>query len=188
VQPESHPFYLSPRSARGRRRLKWVGAAVGLAGVAGLVIALVPAHSGKTVQRFTNRPVQRVHAEKDIALSAADRKAISTLLTKFTIDVIERKHPATGLVLGGPPLLRGTTRAEWIKGTDIPVYPYDAQGTDFSHSWRLDGAYPSHLDVELDLQPSSASRIGPVAFSVVLRQRGGRWQVDSIYPQAIYPK
>jgi hypothetical protein len=185
TRPGSFPFSgLSPRS---RRKLRRLGVVLAFAAVVGLVIALLPAYSGKRVNHFTKAPVQRVHAEPEVTLNGADRRAIATLLTRFVIDVIERKDPVAGLALAGPPLRASTTRAQWARG-EVPVYPYDASGTDFSRSWRVDAAYRSHVDIELDLQPSAKSTIGPIAFSGVLRRRDGRWQVDSMYPQAIYPK
>ncbi len=174
-------------SPRRRRRLRLIAAIAGVCGVIALVVVLVPAYSGKTKQHFTRTPVKKVRRDRQVPLAARERRRIGQMLNAFVVDVIERRDLAAGLRLAGPPLLAGTTRKGWLAG-DVPVYPYPARGTHFEDAWLVQVSLPNHVYIELDLQPRAGAKIGPIAYSGELRRRRARWQVDAMYPQAIYPK
>ena len=174
-----------PSSARLRRRLRLLAIVLAALVVAVLVVVLVPKYTGHVRQNFSAVPNQVVRAQAQVPLSAADRAEIGRLFDRFVPLVIERKDPGAALALVGPPLRAGTTRAQWERG-EVPVYPYDAQGTSFAHAWLVTTSYRDHADLELDLHPGPTERTGAIAFDVQIRRRHGRWVVDSIYPEGFY--
>jgi hypothetical protein len=74
--------------------------------------------------------------------------------------------------------------ASWSTGS-LPVMPYPVVGHHF-HGWRLDFSTGSSVGLELELQPSEPSKVGLVAFSVVLQRQHGRWLVDAFAPVATF--
>jgi len=156
-----------------------------LAGLAVLVIELIPSHSGVT-QRFTSGRISRVAPEHQVPLGSADRRAIDAVLDRFVGGVVTRRDPLAGWALATQRLRKDTTRRDWARG-DVPVYEYPARGPRF-HDWLLDYSFRDSVGLELGLRPRRGAKVGNAAFDVDLKRIHGRWLVDSIYPRAIYPR
>lgn len=169
---------LAPHSARARRRLLWAGVALVAAGVAGLVIALIPNDRGGIRSVVRSGPVQTVARPKQVQLSLATRKSIDDLFDHFVPAAVARRDPTTAWDYVTPSLRSQATPAEWRAGT-IPVPPYDPAGTTF-HGWTPIYSYPRLASLELTLEPRRPQ--DPVgSFVVNVRRIGSRWLVDGIY-------
>jgi hypothetical protein len=76
----------------------------------------------------------------------------------------------------------GISRGEWARG-DIPVYPFPAAGS--THPWNVLYVTREEVGLELQLNPRTRGKLGPIIFHIYLRPvRGGRWLVDSFMPVA----
>jgi hypothetical protein len=62
---------------------------------------------------------------KHVRFTAADRRAVRTVLARFVGSAVARCNVGASWDLAGPSLREGTSRAGWRKG-DIPVVPYPA--------------------------------------------------------------
>jgi len=170
-------------SPRRRRRMTWLGAVLGVAVAVVIVVAVFPNTGGNLSQKHSNVPVQRVQVEKEVPMTRQRRAAVDELFDRFVPAAIERKNPGGAYDLVTAQGHAGGTRADWRNG-QLPVYAYDAKGTTF-HGYIVEGSYAKEMDLELDLQPRSPHD-GPVAYAVTLKQVGGRWLIDSIYPRTAY--
>lgn len=148
------------------------------AGVAALVVALLPEQHGGIASSVQSGPVQTVAHPKEVRMTPQVRRRIDELFDRFVPAAIARRNPVGARAYVTPALRGQATAAEWRAGT-IPVPPYDAAGTSF-HGWTTIYSYPRSVSVELTLQPKRQR--GPVgSFVVNLKHVGSRWLVDGIY-------
>jgi hypothetical protein len=148
------------------------------AGVAALVVALLPEHHGGIASSVQSGPVQTVARPKQVRMTPQVRRRIDQLFDRFVPTAIARRDPVGARAYVTPALRGQATVGEWRMGT-IPVPPYDPAGTTF-HGWTTIYSYPRSASVELTLQPKRQR--DPVgSFVVNLKQVGSRWLVDGIY-------
>ncbi len=163
--------------------MAWLGGVLGVAVAVAILAVVLPNTGGSGPGHFTNTPVQRVQVEKQVPFTRQRRAAVNELFDRFVPAAIERKDPGAAYDLVTAQGHSGVTREEWRHG-QLPVFAYDARGTTF-HGYVVEGSYAKELDLELDLQPRSP-KAGPVAYAVTLKQVGGRWLIDTIYPRTSY--
>ena len=148
------------------------------AGVAALVVALLPEHHGGIASSVQSGPVQTVARPKQVRMTPLVRRRIDQLFDRFVPTAVARRDPVGARAYVTPALRGQASVAEWRTGT-IPVPPYDPAGTTF-HGWTTIYSYPRSASVELTLQPKRQR--DPVgSFVVNLKQVGSRWLVDGIY-------
>jgi len=158
--------------------LLWAAAIVVVAGVAGLVIALLPEHHGGIASSVESGPAQTVARPKQVRMTPQVRRRIDRLFDRFVPAAIARRDPIGARAYVTASLRSQATRAEWRSGT-IPVPPFDPAGTTF-HGWTTIYSYPRDISVELTLEPRRPR--DPVgSFVVNLKRPGSRWFVDGIY-------
>jgi hypothetical protein len=167
-----------PGSPRARRRLLWAGAVLVAAGVAGLVIALLPNDHGGITSSVASGRVQTVARPKQVPVTPRVRREINLLFDRFVPTAVARRDPVAARAYVTPDLREQATAAEWRAGT-IPVPPYDPAGKTF-HGWTTIYSFPRTVSVELTLEPRVAR--DPVgSFVVNVKRLGRRWLVDGIY-------
>lgn len=171
-------------SPRIRRRLAYLGVVLLAAGVVALVIELVPGRNGVT-QHFSPGQVQRVTTERQVPLTAADRRAIDRTLDRFVPAAVGRRNPLAAWAFSTRRLRAGSTRRGWARG-DVPVFPYPARGKRF-HDWILQYSQPDLVGIELGVRPRKGAKVGAAAFDLELERVHGSWLVNAIYVRAIYP-
>lgn len=178
-----HMRSFGPSSHRARRRLLWAGALLVAAGVAALVIVLIPEHHGGIASPVGSGSVQTVAHPKQVRMTPQVRRHIDQLFDRFVPAAIARRDPVGARAYVTPALRGQATMAEWRAGT-IPVPPFDPAGTTF-HGWTPIYSYPREVSVELTLEPRRPR--DPVgSFVVNLKQVGSRWLVDGIYAQGTH--
>jgi hypothetical protein len=170
-------------SPRRRRRFAWLAVAVGIAGLLGVGVLLIPNTSGHIEQHFSDEPVQTVVNQKQVRVTRAMRREVDALFDAFVPAAVARRDTGAAYDLATPAFHADGTRADWEAGR-LPVYPYKPKGSTF-HGWHVETSFPNDLSVELDLEPARAGE-GPVAFAVELRRLQGRWLIDSFYPRTSY--
>jgi hypothetical protein len=148
------------------------------AGVAAVVVALLPEQRGGIASSVRSGPVQTVARPREVPMTPQVRRRIDELFDHFIPAAIARRDPVGARAYVTPALRGQATVAEWRAGT-IPVPPYDPAGTTF-HGWTTIYSYPRSASVELTLEPKRQR--DPVgSFVVNLKQVGSRWLVDGIY-------
>ena len=125
-----------------------------------------------------------VDTPDDVPLSAAARRGINRTLDAFIPEAVGRDDPARAFALTTVSFRGDTTRASWSSGS-LPVMPYPVAGRHF-HGWRLDFSTGRAVGLELELRAADPSKVGLVAFSIVLQQQRGRWLVDAFAPVATF--
>jgi hypothetical protein len=160
-------------SPRARRRLAWFGGFATVAAAVGIGLALVPEHDGK--QPPGKLRAGAVLPERQVALRAADRRAIDRSLDRFVVEAVTKRNP---------------TRARGVLAPGVDprgVYSYPARGTSF-HDWTLNESTPGHVSLDLMLQPTvrAAASTGPIVFTIRMRRSAGRWLVESLVPTAMF--
>ena len=117
------------------------------AGVAALVVALLPEHHGGIASSVQSGPVQTVARPKQVRMTPQVRRRIDQLFDRFVPTAIARRDPVGARAYVTPALRGQATVGEWRMGT-IPVPPYDPAGTTFhvnlkqvGSRWLVDGIY-----------------------------------------------
>jgi hypothetical protein len=121
-------------------------------------------------------------------MSAADRRAINTLIAAFVRDVVLRENLAAGWALAGPDLRGGTTRAAWNKGTGVTVERFPVADRDLGHLWTGHLVAPGHAEGSVVMHPKPGSGYEETAATVDVRKLHGRWVVDLFYSTAVFHK
>jgi hypothetical protein len=176
---------LLPSSARRRRRLAYLVAALLIALGVGVLNSVLP-HGGAAPQSFSSNSGPPAPTERQVPLAGADRKAINALLDRFVPAAIERRHPLAAWELAAPSMRGQVTRRQWAAG-NVPVMPYPARGTRF-HDWTVAYSYADRVGLDLGLRPRPGARIGVADFPIEVRRYGRRWLIYSIYARVIYPR
>jgi hypothetical protein len=167
-----------------RRLLRLVVVVAVVAAPIGALVALISSNGGASTEAPAGPPVVTIDTPDDVPLSAATRRGINRTLDVFVPDAVRRDDPARAFALTTDSFRGDTTRASWSKGS-LPVMPYPAVGRHF-HGWRLDFSNGNSVGLELELQPSDPSKVGLVAFSIVLQRQHGRWLIDAFAPVATF--
>jgi hypothetical protein len=170
-------------SPRTRRKLVRVAIALAAAGGVALGISALPSYGTKRKEVFDSRPVKVLKAQKQVRLTAAERRAVDAVIGTFVSAGVERRDPLRAYALSTPTLRQSATRAEWRRG-DLPVLPYRGSG---APGWTLDYAYPGDAVVDVVIHPAKDEPTHrAIIFTSELKRVGGRWLVDSMIPSATF--
>jgi hypothetical protein len=183
----NRPISSLVQSYRWRRRLAWSGSALALlVGIAAAAI-LLPKDHGKRYQlnaTGTEPPQSYTPPPKEVRVTPQQRRAVNATLIAFVRTGVTRSDPAAAWALTTPEMRGGIKRTDWDNG-DLPVLPFRANLGSVD-DWTVINSYPGDLTVDLLLQPRAGSKTGPIAFAVELKQRKGRWLVDSMVPEQAF--
>lgn len=173
-------------SPRRRRRLARIAAFLVVAGTAAVGIARLTLHeTPKSKEVFEpGKPIVTGNA-KSVRLAKADRREIGKTLVAFVQNGVAQQDLTAAYDLVTPSFRGGTTRSQWQKGAS-PVYVYPAVTRGISGNWRVDYSYRNQVGVALMLSSTRPRKVGQIIFHGELRQRGGRWLVDSFSPVATF--
>jgi hypothetical protein len=172
-----------PSSPRRRRRT--LAALLALTVLAAATVAAIVLNKPVHEPALVEGPVATPQTEREQALTPADRREINAMLTRFVHTAVTRRDPNASWSLATPALRNGTSRAEWRDG-NIPVYEYRTPLKKVA-IWNY--ALTARNDVlgNVILTPPKGADVGPIDFSVEVRKLGGKWRVESFYPEQIYP-
>jgi len=121
--------------------------------------------------RFYRRP-------KHVPFTAAERRAVRKVLTRFVGTAVARRHVADSWDLAGPTLRSGLTRKDWATG-NIPVVPYPV-ARHGRGSWDVvQYSYRNEVGLEALLFPRRGSGYSVATVDTTLvRGRDGHWRVN----------
>jgi hypothetical protein len=171
------------QSPRARRRALWLGALVAAAATIAALNAALP-KGGEPPQHFSAAPVQKVAPVRLVAMNAARRSAVNHLLDEFVPAAVARRDPARAYTLVTPALRSGISRAAWNRG-NLPVFPYQPEGTTFHH-WTVDYSVSDEIAVDVLLRPGPTQPSGSLAYTAVFKHERGQWLIDAFVPAASF--
>jgi hypothetical protein len=157
-----------------------------LAALTGLVaagIVLLPSGAKPRPVSKAKGPAHVVRIPRSVPMTAARRRAIDGLLTRFVPAAVERRQPLRALPLVTPAFRAGVTRDEWAQG-NLPVLPFDSSNSRFP--WTLGYSYANEISVDVLLHPSAKEELGAIAFTAVFKRQGRDWLIDSFVPAASF--
>jgi hypothetical protein len=191
-------FQTALSSARFNRALMWVSALVLAAGVAFLVISLLPDSKGGQVNPdkgfvpqlpAKSSPLTNAQGERITAYEQLDQEVRTTIRT-FLATAVAREHLDRSWAVIAPSMKKGYTFKQWANASALPVVPYPNADVN-AVQYYLDYASTKEilLEVGLSVRPeiTGEARTRPVAFQLGLRPVGKgaqkRWLVSYWMPR-----
>ena len=172
-------FQTALSSARFNRYLMWVSALVLAAGVAFLLIKIIPGHGQQRVgnqpgfvaqlpaknQPLTNAKGQQVKAYEDLDPN------VRTTIRTFLASAVARRHLDKSWPVIAPSMKQGYTLQSWSHAKALPIVPYPIENVD-STQYYLDYASTKEILLEVGVSAPAAKKMRPVAFQLGLVPRG----------------
>jgi hypothetical protein len=176
----------SPRRRRRAARVAVLLAVVG-AGAVGIVLLtrLDGGNRGYVKDVWEPGKPVVVGNEKPVRLTPSARREINATLVRFVRAGVAKKDLASVYKLVTPEFRGGTTLAQWRHGNS-PIYAYPAPTGPVANAWRLNYSYRGDVGVALMLSSRLRKTVGSVIFHIELKERRGRWLVDSFSPVATF--
>ncbi|HST17858.1 MAG TPA: hypothetical protein VLK36_09330 [Gaiellaceae bacterium] len=164
-----------------RKALPWVVGIVVLAGVAALVIALLPSSSGhKNAALTPNVPAKVVsQVPKTVKLDPQAEK----VARRFIQTAVARKHLAEAYKLAGPQVVQGQTLKQWMGG-NIAVIPFPVNAVSLA-PMKVDYSYKNEALIEVALLTKPKSGVKSQLFTMQLNRIDGKWVVNSWVPRSV---
>ena len=167
------------------RRRAYFGAAllVVAGGVAG-GIAAIPSTTPGNPNPTTNEGPAQLATSTNVPLSAANRRAIDSLLAKFVPAAVGRRSATLAWSLAGPELKASSTLAQWKKGSS-PVPAFPVKEKTFT-GWPTMDVERNQVTLSLLVHPVKGKEgLGDYTFAVQAIRNRGRWLVNRLYTIAI---
>ena len=191
-------FQTALSSARFNRYLMWFSGLVLAAGVAFLLIKLVPGNDNTQkapdpgfVAKLPAKSVPLTNAKGATVKSykELDPDVRATIRT-FLATAVARRHLDKSWAVVAPSMKQGYTFQEWSHGAPakggLPVVPYPIENVDTTQ-YYLDYASTKEILLEVGVSAPAAKKMRPVAFQLGLVQRGtgadSRWLVNYWMPR-----
>jgi hypothetical protein len=172
-------FQTALSSARFNRYLMWFSALVLAAGVAFLLIKLIPGNDKTSVgadkgfvptlpaksQPLTNAKGAPIKTYKEL-----DPQVRATIRT-FLASAVARRHLDKSWPVIAPSMKQGYTLQSWSHAKALPIVPYPIENVD-STQYYLDYASTKEILLEVGVSAPAAKKLRPVAFQLGLVPRG----------------
>jgi hypothetical protein len=191
-------FQTALSSARFNRYLMWFSGLVLAAGVAFLLIKLVPGNDN--TQKAPDPGFVAKLPAKSVPLTNAKGAAVNSYkeldpdiratIRTFLATAVARRHLDKSWAVVAPSMKQGYTFQEWSHGGTgkggLPVVPYPIENVDTTQ-YYLDYASTKEILLEVGVSAPAAKKMRPVAFQLGLVQRGkgadSRWLVNYWMPR-----
>jgi hypothetical protein len=191
-------FQTALSSARFNRYLMWFSGLVLAAGVAFLLIKLVPGNNGTSAKPDTGFVPQL--PAKSVPLTNAKGAqvkryeeldpAVRTTIRTFLATAVARRHLDKSWSVIAPSMKQGYTFQSWSHGGSgkggLPVIPYPIANVDTTQ-YYLDYASTKEILLEVGVSAPAKTKMRPVSFQLGLVSRGTgaerRWLVNYWMPR-----
>jgi hypothetical protein len=191
-------FQTALSSARFNRYLMWFSGLVLAAGVAFLLIKLVPGNDN--TQKAPDPGFVAKLPAKSVPLTNAKGAAVKSYeeldpdvratIRTFLATAVARRNLDKSWAVVAPSMKQGYTFQEWSHGGPgkggLPVIPYPIENVDTTQ-YYLDYASTKEILLEVGVSAPAAKKMRPVAFQLGLVQRGkgadSRWLVNYWMPR-----
>jgi len=176
-------FQSALSSARFNRYLMWVSVLVLAAGVAFLLVKIVPGNDKTTVN--PDKGFQATLPAKSLPLTNAKGQQIKTYeeldpqvrttIKTFLASAVARRHLDRSWQVIAPSMKKGYTLRSWSTGGKgkggLPVVPYPIENVN-STQFYLDYASTKEILLEVGVSAPAAKKMRPTAFQLGLVPRG----------------
>jgi hypothetical protein len=176
-------FQTALSSARFNRYLMWFSGLVLTAGVAFLLVKLVPGNSN--TQKAPDPGFVAQLPAKSVPLTNAKGAQVKkyeeldpevrTTIRTFLATAVARRHLDKSWSVVAPSMKQGYTFQEWSKGGrgkgGLPVVPYPIENVDTTQ-YYLDYASTKDILLEVGVSAPAAKKMRPVSFQLGLVARG----------------
>jgi hypothetical protein len=172
-------FQTALSSARFNRYLMWFSGLVLAAGVAFLLIKLVPGND-KTQVGADKGFVPQLPAKSQPLTNAKGAQIkkyeeldpqVRTTIRTFLATAVARKHLDKSWPVVAPSMKKGYTLQSWSHAKALPIVPYPIENVD-STQYFLDYASTKEILLEVGVSAPAAKKMRPVAFQLGLVPRG----------------
>jgi hypothetical protein len=187
-------FQSALSSARFNRYLMWFSGLVLAAGVAFLLIKLVPGDD-KTRTGADKGFVPQLPAKslpltnaKGVQIKSYEEldPEVRTTIRTFLATAVARKHLDQSWAVIAPSMKQGYTFKRWSHAKALPIVPYPIENVD-STQYFLDYASTKEILLEVGVSAPADKKMRPVAFQLGLVPRGKgtdrRWLVNYWMPR-----
>jgi hypothetical protein len=187
-------FQSALSSARFNRYLMWFSGLVLAAGVAFLLIKLVPGDDKTRTgadKGFVptlpakSLPLTNAKGEQIKTYEELDPEVRTTIRT-FLATAVARKHLDQSWAVIAPSMKQGYTYKKWSHAKALPIVPYPIENVD-STQYFLDYASTREILLEVGVSAPRSKKMRPVAFQLGLVPRGQgtakRWLVNYWMPR-----
>jgi hypothetical protein len=173
-------------SPRRRRRLLWAGGFVVLVLIAAVGFAAMPDPQKLPPDTFGKaQAIDVTKGDSPIKVTPKIRKEISRALDQFVPAAVAREHPERAYSIATPNLRKQATPSQWRNG-NIPVQPFPVRSHSTFHGWTVNYAFKRQVNIDLLVMPDLKKETHPLALTIDMRQVGGKWLVDSVFPVAVF--
>jgi hypothetical protein len=187
-------------SPRFRRRLFWSTGTLGLLGVVSFAVVLIGNTGKKNPTKLSNEPAWVYKEPQSSALTAAERRELFAIATRFIRTAVARKHLDQAWEILGPEMRAGQTRKSWDTGNNN-VVPFPAVGV---AGWKILYSYEGDVAVDVAVIGAKTSDWAGKTFTIEFKHYpshprdwlvaywapkgvGGSRQIKSVAAQPVPP-
>src|SRR2546423_181122 len=187
-------------SPRFRRRLYWSTGTLGVLSAATIAAILIGNTGKKNETPLTNQPAWVYKEPQKSELTAADRRELFAIATRFIKTAVARKHLDQAWAMLGPEMRAGQTRKSWDTGFNN-VVSFPAVGV---ASWNILYSYQGDVALDLAVVGAKSSDWAGKTFTIELKRYpthprdwliaawvpkgvGGSQQIKSVAAQPVPP-
>jgi hypothetical protein len=172
-------FQTALSSARFNRYLMWFSGLVLAAGVAFLLIKLVPGNDTTSAKPDTgfvpqlpakSLPLTNAKGATVKSYEELDPEVRTTIRT-FLATAVARRHLDQSWSVIAPSMKKGYTLQSWSHAKALPIIPYPIEDVDTTQ-YYLDYASTREILLEVGVSAPAAKNLRPVAFQMGLVPRG----------------
>ncbi len=172
-------FQSALSSARFNRYLMWFSGLVLAAGVAFLVIKLVPSNDKTSIKPdkgfvprlpAKSQPLTNARGAQIKSYEELDPEVRTTIRT-FLATAVARKHLDQSWDVIAPSMKQGYTFKSWSHAKALPVVPYPIADVDTTQ-YYLDYASTKEILLEVGVSAPAKAKMRPTAFQLGLVPRG----------------
>jgi hypothetical protein len=164
-----------------RKALPWLLGILAVAGVAGLVILMLPESSGHKNAALTPKVPAKIVSQvpKAVKLDPTAEK----VARRFIQTAVARKHLREAYTLAGPQIVQGQTLKQWLGG-NIAVIPFPVGAVSLA-PMKVDYSYKNEALIEVALLTKPKSGVKSQLFTMQLNKIDGKWVVNSWVPKSV---
>jgi hypothetical protein len=171
-------------SPRFRRRLYWSTGALGVLSAVTVAAILIGNTGKKNPTKLSNQPAWVYKEPQRSELTAADRRELFAIATRFIKTAVARKHLDRAWGMLGPEMRAGQTRKSWDTGFNN-VVPFPAVGI---ASWNILYSYKGDVALDLAVVGAKSSDWAGKTFTIELKRYPAHprdWLVAAWVPKGV---
>ena len=181
-------------SPRFNRFLLLLGAAVLAAGIAVVIVKLVPGTSGESTapspgfkaQIEKKQPLAKTPAGTPITRYSQVSADAKLAIRKFVLGAVAGRDYAASWPYITNSIKQGYTFKEWVHSGSHPFVPYPVYKFDRLSQFHLEWAHPKEMYFTVSVSAPPKMKLRPVVFWIGLTRHnaGDKWRVDYWMPRS----